>query len=281
MVTVAFALLIAFQNCSKVGLDPASTSNAIQPTDDTGGGNSNPNDPTDPAMGMPSSPTMTTLPSTTGTTLPTTMTTMPSSTPTTMPGPVACDPFTTSPTNQCDTTSTAGLIGAVYYLPNGVGVQNYIDHGEKLNLTVLLGNLNIAPRSWLDGFPDEGNQLLREADGSILNEYFALDLTGKIQLPSSMSEGMYQFGLLSDDGAILDIDGQTIVNDDGTHAAKWKCGALVGLKHNESHQIRVRYYQGPREQIALQMFWRQASKQNMPCNTNGALQIVPVQALSH
>jgi len=238
-------LLLGFQNCSKVGVSDIAAPQVAAAT----GNPANLGAPTAPSAATP---------------------------------PVVCDPLSSGGTTCDASLGGAGLLGNVYFLLNGVGVQNYINNGQKLDVTVLLTDLDVPDRDWTAGFPGANGTPLTEPDGSILNEWFAFDLNGKLQLPSSMSEGAYQFGFYSDDGAILYIDGQMIVNNDGTHSAQWKCGALVNLKHNEQHQIRVLYYQGPRYHIALQMFMRPASEQSQPCdNAAGGLQIVPAAALSH
>lgn len=195
--------------------------------------------------------------------------------------PVACDPFSPMPTADCDVTSGEGLIGNIYYLPDGHGVQTYIDHGEKLKVTLLMSHFDIPTRTWTDGFPGDSGQPLLQSDGSVLNEWFALDLKGQLTLPTSMAEGMYQFALMSDDGSILDIDGQKIVDNDGTHPTEWKCGAMVNLKHGQPRSIRVRYYQGPRVEIALRLLMRPSSHAHGSCDFDGQFQIVPAEALSH
>jgi hypothetical protein len=98
-------------------------------------------------------------------------------------------------------------------------------------------------------------------------EWFALDMSGMISLSSSYASGDYQFALDSDDGSILDIDGNTIVNNDSQHATTMVCAkASVNLKQGDLHSIRVRYFQGPREEIALRLLWRPASQNSQPCD---------------
>jgi hypothetical protein len=196
-------------------------------------------------------------------------------------GPVVCDPFATTTSESCAVSSGAGLLGNVYYLPNGNGVDNYIENGTQLNVQVVLSEINVPTRDWTSGFPGENGSALTEPDGSILNEWFALDLKGFLELPDSMSEGVYQMALMSDDGSILLIDGQQVVNNDGTHAPQWACGGTLNLKHGEKHSIEIKYYQGPRIQIALQLEMRPASQMSQSCDDHGGFQVVPASAFSH
>ena len=59
----------------------------------------------------------------------------------------------------------------------------------------------------------------------------------------------YQFELTADDGANLYIDGQLVIDNDGTHAAITKTGSMALTKG--IHTMRVSYFQGPKEELAL------------------------------
>ena len=198
---------------------------------------------------------------------------------------IVCDPFSANST--CSTNSGEGLLGNVYHLPNttsnnNVGVQHYIDYGTKLNLYIQLSSLNIPLRQWSAGFPDGKNGSILDAQGQPLIEYFALDLRGKLTLNQELPEGQYQFAIASDDGAILDVDGEIIVNNDGWHGRSWKCATKsVDLKKGVPHPLRLRYYQGPRVEIALQVYMRPMSMQGQSCDDNGGWQIIPSTLLSH
>ena len=198
-----------------------------------------------------------------------------------IPDNVICDPFSSA--SSCDPNSGDGLRGNVYYLPNEKNsVQNYIDYGTKLNLYVQMSNLDIPTRDWSSGFPSSAGGLLKDQNGAALIEYFGMDLKGAIVLTSRQNEDDYDFAIASDDGAILDIDGKTLVNNDGQHAREWKCSSdSVHLKVGESHPVRLRYYQGPRVQIALQVYMRPVSKRGMPCDDTGDWTILPKEILRH
>jgi hypothetical protein len=191
-----------------------------------------------------------------------------------------CDPF--SENSDCATNPEQGLIGSVYYLTsNVVGVQNYIDYGTKLKINLQLTNLDIPTRQFSSGFPTSQG-VIQDAQGQPLIEFFALDLKGYLQLDQNYMEGGYQFAIASDDGAILDVDGQTLVDNDGWHSRIWKCSdASIYLKRGEKHSMRLRYYQGPRVEIALQVYMRPLSQQGNSCDDNGGWTIIPASLLNH
>lgn len=53
--------------------------------------------------------------------------------------------------------------------------------------------------------------------------------------------GAYCFRLLSDDGAVLVIDGQMIIDNDGSHSSGWKQG-YIGLEKG-LHHMQVKYFE--------------------------------------
>lgn len=99
--------------------------------------------------------------------------------------------------------------------------------------------LNVEPRRFTHGFPGVSERF----------EWFALDFGGKFHVSRT---GRYQFRLLSDDGAILWIDGTIVIDNDGQHPPLSKINS-VELDEG-AHKMRVLYFQGPRTQVALQLF---------------------------
>lgn len=99
--------------------------------------------------------------------------------------------------------------------------------------------LNVPPRKFSEGFPGV----------SARSEWFAIRYTGKFTVTRP---DYYTFKLISDDGAILYIDGHRVIDNDGQHPPIVK-RATIPLEAGE-HQLFVSYYQGPRENIALQLF---------------------------
>lgn len=99
--------------------------------------------------------------------------------------------------------------------------------------------LDVSPRQFTHGFPGVSDRF----------EWFALDFAGKFHVAQA---GRYQFRLLSDDGSILWIDGVVLIDNDGQHPPTSKLNS-IDLDAGP-HRLRVFYYQGPRTQVALQLF---------------------------
>ena len=129
----------------------------------------------------------------------------------------------------------SGLKGQVYFLREG---ESWLPDFSRLKPvgTLYTTTLGVEPQSWSLGFPGITNRY----------EWFAIDYRGRFWIEKP---GRYEFSLTSDDGAKLYIDDRTIINLDGTHPpetafghASLECGI---------HWIRVSYFQGPRDYLAL------------------------------
>lgn len=99
--------------------------------------------------------------------------------------------------------------------------------------------LDVSPRRFNAGFPGVSTR----------SEWFAIRYRGKFTIRAS---GQYYFRLLSDDGSKLYIDGFMIIDNDGTHPPSARHGNMR-LMAGE-HELFVSYFQGPRDNIALQLF---------------------------
>jgi hypothetical protein len=99
--------------------------------------------------------------------------------------------------------------------------------------------LDVGVRRFEDGFPGV----------TLRNEWFSLRYSGVFKVPRG---GEYEFRLKSDDGSLLYIDGELVIDHDGVHDAISKRGE-VELEAG-AHQLVVRYFQGPRYNVALQLF---------------------------
>jgi hypothetical protein len=102
--------------------------------------------------------------------------------------------------------------------------------------TIYASSLNIPPQDFRQGFPGVTKRF----------EWFAIDYTGRFWIDKP---GAYDFALTSDDGAVLYIDDQLVVDNDGTHPPV-KLTGNVELSGGV-HRIRVAYFQGPRFHVAL------------------------------
>jgi hypothetical protein len=100
-------------------------------------------------------------------------------------------------------------------------------------------HLDVSPRKFNQGFPGVTER----------TEWFAIRYRGTFRVRVS---DYYTFRILSDDGSLLHIDGHLIVDNDGQHPPAYKEGTIP-LEQGE-HELYVEYYQGPRDNIALQLF---------------------------
>ena len=128
-----------------------------------------------------------------------------------------------------------GLEGKIYLLKRGADkLPNF--KKMKPKGSIYASSLNIPPRHFLDGFPGVTNRF----------EWFAIDYSGRFWIERP---GIYRFSLLSDDGSKLYIDDHLLIDNDGIHPAvtmRTATELAAGV-----HRIRVSYFQGPRDEVAL------------------------------
>jgi hypothetical protein len=99
--------------------------------------------------------------------------------------------------------------------------------------------INVSHRRFKRGFPGVEKRV----------EWFGIDYQGRFQVRAG---GYYTFRLLSDDGAILFIDGHQVLDNDGQHGVR-EAKIALPLSQGE-HEFRLLYYQGPGHSLALQLF---------------------------
>lgn len=183
---------------------------------------------------------------------------------------IICDPF-----SQVEGGCMSGLKGSLYYLtaeqPRYTLVDDYINYGVKADALVYMSQLFVPTRSYTSGFSTTDGTMVKNDQGEPLYEYFALDFETIIKLAPENQAGYYQFSLLSDDGAILDIRSspsapfQTVVNNDNQHPTRLGCApASVYLDQNTRLLARVKYFQGPRERIALSLLMKKMPDSSAP-----------------
>lgn len=131
------------------------------------------------------------------------------------------------------------LQGRVYFVPEG---SEQLPDFSRLRPqgTISTTQLNIQPQSFTVGFPGVTDRF----------EWFAIDYRGRIMLPQA---GTYTFRLTSDDGSKLFIDGREVIDNDGIHGVQPMDGQAeltAGI-----HEVRVQYFQGPRDEVALVLEW--------------------------
>ena len=131
-----------------------------------------------------------------------------------------------------------GLQGKVYLLPINTKALPNFDTMQPID-TIYTQTINIPPRNWSAGFPGLSDRF----------EWFGVEYTGTFK---TNKPGRYIFRLLSDDGSKLFVDGKLVIDNDKLHGASAKTGETD--LDNSSHTIKIQYFQGPRYQIALQLF---------------------------
>lgn len=148
------------------------------------------------------------------------------------------------------TTNPTSLKGDIYYLPEDA--SSLPDFSSLTPVGSIYTNvLDIPERSFDAGFPGVTDRF----------EWFAIRYTGTFNIDQ---EGEYVFRLVSDDGSRLLIDGTKIIDNDGQHAVRSVSGEVY-LTHG-LHSLEVDYFQGPRAEIALQLFWTPPGGSESICN---------------
>lgn len=184
--------------------------------------------------------------------------------------PVVCNPLG----DQQVGSSQNGLSGDLYYVPGTASstekasftrLDKFFTDGVKANLTLVLSQLNVPTRAWTDGFAIGDGEYLEDGSGAKLQERFALRLSTQVQLGASDAPGLYQFATLSDDGSRVTVGSpgesasldSVLINASGEQATRMNCASsAVSLAAGEKRPMRVEYFQGPREHIALVLMWR-------------------------
>lgn len=148
-------------------------------------------------------------------------------------------PIITKPVDFGESTEKPGaMLGLVYFLPDDT--KKLPDFSELVPTAALYADkLDISARKFDEGFPG--------VDGR--HEWFGIKYSGQFTVKTA---GEYEFRLVSDDGATLTIDRVLVADNDGVHSVEEKRGKIRLLAG--SHSIEVKYFQGPRYQIALQLF---------------------------
>jgi len=106
-----------------------------------------------------------------------------------------------------------------------------------LSYTYFEGNWDSIPEFWALKPLREGIVLNFSLEPALAKEFYGFSFNGFIRIPA---DDMYAFCIESDDGSILWIDGQKIVDNDGLHGAM-EVESVIALKKG-FHTIRVAYF---------------------------------------
>lgn len=187
---------------------------------------------------------------------------------------LVCDPF--GSTGQ--TSPQKGIKAELYYRSSGqpryYSAVDYIANTTKLPETLFFTDMNVPTRSFDMGFSTQTNSVLKDDNGNLLIEYMALKMNTTIRLAPEDEEGVYEFAVLSDDGAIMKIKNgdnwTTVVNNDGDHPTRLGCSTEeITMTRDTKLETEFMYYQGPRYHIANILLWRKldsSSATNNPIN---------------
>ena len=135
-----------------------------------------------------------------------------------------------------------GLIGEVY-VPGGQ-IHRMPDFDLLTPVyTFVTPNLDISKRDYTQGFPTPEMQ-------SVVED-FAIRFRGELAIDTP---GLYHFGLYSDDGSKLYVNGMLVVDNDGIHEGRGKRGSITLT--TGVYPVEIHYFQGPRHSIALQWYYQ-------------------------
>lgn len=185
-----------------------------------------------------------------------------------------CDPWGDTP----DPRSNQGLISELWWLEPGTPrpstVAGMIANGKKSDRKLFFSTLNVPTRMFNLGFASETGDTVKADDQSTLIEYFAMKFNSVLRLAPTQPAAMYEFAILSDDGAVMkfrDSDGvyRANVDNDGNHPTRLGCGgAPVAMNAETEIPMSLEYYQGPRYHISLIVLMREY-KADRVGNKNG------------
>jgi len=155
------------------------------------------------------------------------------------PAPVAEAPAPAAVTPFGSTVKIEGALrGRIYFLPEGT---SQLPEFAKLSPVgeVWATRIDVPARRFDTGFPGITERF----------EWFAVRYEGTVTFGAG---GAYRFRVLSDDGAKLYVDGKLLADNDGVHPSTSANGE-VQLTAGP-HELALEYFQGPRYEIALQLF---------------------------
>ena len=127
--------------------------------------------------------------------------------------------------------------GRIYQLPNPTHSQPDFSLYTP-TATLFTDRIDIADRNFSEGFPGFPE----------LTANFGLVYTGPLTVEK---DGQYLFRIGSDDGSLLFIDDNLVINNSGDHSFR-PIDSLLTLSAGV-HTLRVEYYQGPPTRLGLQL----------------------------
>ncbi len=111
------------------------------------------------------------------------------------------------------------------------------------------------------GITPEINAFDADFAGMVPNDDFGIVFTGYLNIEE---EGVYYFGLYSDDGSRMFLNGEQIIDNGGEHGAEFKENA-VGLKKG-LHPFKVEYFESGGGNV-IGLYYRTPDREYQPVNT--------------
>ena len=191
---------------------------------------------------------------------------------------VKCDPL------DHKTGASTGNIIAQLYSAGGRLHDNTVDEffttdetGKQIyavDTTLYFSDLDVPLRAFTEGFTGiDGSPLMEPGTQIVLDEWFAIHAKSRLKLSDTDQPGYYQMVLVSDDGANFYVNGDTtpLVDNDGVHSVRIACAdRAIKLDRDSRIPFVLDYYQGPANEIALQVKWRRLDSAVIPtdCHIN-------------
>jgi hypothetical protein len=176
---------------------------------------------------------------------------------------MVCDPMGPG---QPDPRSNLGLKAELFWReanqPRTYKAADMIRTGKRSDRSLFFSQLNVPTRLFHQGFLSPTGQAIQDDAKNTLIEFFGLRFKSILRLAPEQPEGLYEFALLSDDGAVLQLRNseglyESHINNDGDHPTRLACGAHpVNLTAATELPMVLEYYQGPRFHISLIMLMR-------------------------
>jgi hypothetical protein len=132
---------------------------------------------------------------------------------------------------------SGAFVGQAFVIPTGT--QRMPNLGDLIPFaTLFTSSFEVKPQVFSGGFPGA----LRQDD------WFAIRYEGEFLIEG---DGLAEFALTSDDGAVLTIDGQTLIDSGSAHASS-TASAKREMTRGQ-HHLRLDYFQAAQGQVALSL----------------------------
>lgn len=177
---------------------------------------------------------------------PTSTSTSPTPAPTTPPAPTGAKVVSATTIFGSGAIASSGFKGNIYWVDKNTTKLPPLGTMEPAGY-LFTTELNVAPQAFTTGFPG--------VDAS-RKEYFAIRYEAPLIVTAAAD---YDFRVVAEDGAILQIDGMTILDNDGVKTAPGDKSGPVHLVAG-THVITVDYLQTTGN-VALQVFCKKANEE--------------------